>query len=458
MNIRPICAVRDLVRACARRADSAQRDRGRIEFPIVLLALAGGGCANYYDWPVRAPHNPGGLYSNLGEKRSATGDGPTWLNHGATDFVAARNTPVFSPDTGRVEFYNVDPGSPTNAGIPPLKIGRFAMLHFHDATRLEVNPNLLGDPNAWTYVVNPGDPIWVVVNNRPEQRNMPRRQKVVPGVRQDTAGQWGKVFWFNRNFSIGEADGPDLHTVYYTDADAPYNRVGAIGNMLTVIEYKNPNPPECVRFRLFAAEPTGGANKDFIADDDQSRQGGMQIARHRGVDVVATCSSFKRSNTNRAGIYKLAYGIHRILRPDEQAAGQVVPGPGGRRMVEVDPETVMWEYLRMPDRATDPNLVASPPTYVAPGGDTSLYGDVVGDKYTAYTVSNTGGDDARKWALDDLNRYPDAEYVVTVRAWNIAKSNGIGTAPDLADSAFQRIVSIETDVPNQVRLLWIRNP
>ena len=111
---------------------------------------------SFFDWPLTLngkTATPKVLFSVLGEYRSPA-DSPFWLNHGATDFVAPRGQKVFSPDTGRVRFGE---RSDKNSGKPPVKIGRFAFLHFANVEKLDVNPKELGDPKIWTWVVEPTD-------------------------------------------------------------------------------------------------------------------------------------------------------------------------------------------------------------------------------------------------------------------------------------------------------------
>ena len=100
------------------------------------------------------------------------------------------------------------------------------------------------------------------------------------------------------------------------------------------------------------------------------------------------------------------------------------------------------------------------PKHVPPDGPASLFGNANPGqpKHTSYVVTNIDGDDGRHWALEDTTTYPDGEYVVRIKAWNIAKSNGVGNAPNLNEVILDVIVSIETDDQRQVRLLTVRNP
>lgn len=435
---------------------------------LIACQQRGGARASavFYDSPIgdtltkrRKTLAPGKLFSNLGEFRGASGDGPTWFNHGATDFVAPRNTNVFSPDKGEVKFFG---GGATNSGTPPVKIGRFAFLHFHNVTRLPMDPKTLGDRTLRTFIVDPGDPIWVVRGGRPRRTTL-RRNKWVAGVKEEPpgSGNWSKVFWYNRRASIGQTTGPDLHMLYYADARANYNNRASIRNALHVLKYKNSDKPKFGKFRLFAqkARNTAG-NKKFIADNDQNRRGDMSIPDDKGVDVVIRVSSFGQSANNRAGIYKLSYTIYKILQPNDPFPGTVITGAGGRRLGEVRAEEVMYTYNSLLPPANDKQLVAYPPARVPPGGPASLFGNANPgqNKHSSYVVSNTDGDDTKHWELENTTTYPDGEYVVRIKAWNIKKSRGVGNALELNEAVLDVIVSIETDLGRQIRMLWVRNP
>ncbi len=422
------------------------------------------GGAQFFDWPipVGGRNDPRSLYSNLGEFRSPA-DSPFWLNHGATDFVAPRGTQVYSPDVGQVRFGEQ---SNRNAGQPPVKIGRFAMLHFRDVNNLAVNPVVLngGRPtNAWTWVVNAGDPIWVRdAQGRPKQTALRRRQKSLPGIRQNAAGQWEDVFWYNRAFSIGEAgDEPDLHVIHYDTPDSVYGDRDKIRNMLRVIKYANRNPPEIQVVRFYSQKVVTGQAKERLLDSDAVAAGVMNIQRHGGVDIVVTCSSFKQSATSRAGIYKLAYAIHRFVGENEDPPPDAEQGPGRRMMIPVVAQTVMWTYDTLPTIAKDGNLVATNPVYPLPGpADISRFNlnASTQDKHTAYVATNTDGDDAAHWALEDTTRFPDGDYLVTITAWNIAASAGVGNAPRLGDRQVRLGVRVQTDGAGANRELRLFQP
>ncbi len=422
--------------------------------------------ATFYDSPIgstlskrRNTLKPRKLLSNLGEFRGASGDGPTWFNHGATDFVAPRNTNVYSPDKGEVKFFG---GGATNSGTPPVKIGHFAFLHFHNATRLPMDPNTLGDRSVRTFIVDPDDPIWVLVQGRPRQTTL-RGNASVEGVKEEPpgSGNWKKVFWYNRRSAIGQTTGPDLHMIYYSDPAVDYNNRGSIRNALSVMRYENSVKAKFGKFRLFAEKAQNSAgNKKFIADNDQNRRGDMSIPDDAGVDIVIGASSFGQSKNNRAGIYKLSYSIYRILQPGDPFVGTIITGAGGRRLGEVRADEVMHTYDSLLPTAKDQQLVAYPPTRVPPDGPASLFGNANPgqNKYTSYVVSNSNGNDSKHWELENIGIYPDGEYVVRIKAWNINRSGGIGNVPVLNDAILDVIVSIETDLGNQIRMLWVRNP
>lgn len=450
----------------------------RILTVLAAALLAGaddcGDGAEYFDWPTPVrdrDKNPRALYSNLGEYRSPA-DGPAWLNHGATDFVAPEGTDVYSPDTGQVRFGEQ---SDQKSGLPPVKIGRFAFLHFADADSLNVNPLVLGDETIWTWVVNPADPILVRDGGGTKETTLEDLQRsVVRGVRRDGAGGLEDVFWFSRANPIGKAGPePDLHVLYYETAEAPYSDRRSIRNALTVLEYSNPNPPAIQLIRLYSQLAPNGRTKEFLASNERaSSTGVMDIDRHGGVDVVVTCASFARNSAVRAGIYRLAYRIHRFLTDEELQEGrpeEAVRGPGRRFMIPVGDQETMWEYDDLPARGTDGNLVArnpqdtilTPPplAYPLPGTDLVSRFNLTQqnqNKYSAYVVSNTGGDDAKHWELEDVTTFPDGEYLLTVTAWNIGQSNGIGRAPTLRDREAQVVVEVTTQ--NRRRTLRIKRP
>ena len=129
--------------------------------------------------------------------------------------------------------------------------------------------------------------------------------------------------------------------------------------------------------------------------------GRMDVARHRGVDIVVLASSFHRNNKNtRSGIYELAYSIHRLLGEEEAPppGGEAIPVPGHPRrgMVVAVPETVMWNYNRLPMPDQDRNLVAKDEVYPLPGtARISLFNlnRSNEDKHTSYVATNVDGDD-----------------------------------------------------------------
>ncbi|HEY2932064.1 MAG TPA: hypothetical protein VGK99_09975, partial [Acidobacteriota bacterium] len=59
----------------------------------------------------------------------------------------------------------------------------------------------------------------------------------VRGVRKKGAA-WEDVFFYSITEPIGQAEGADLHTIYYETEDSAYKDVGDIRNMISVIEYE----------------------------------------------------------------------------------------------------------------------------------------------------------------------------------------------------------------------------
>ncbi len=120
----------------------------------------------------------------------------------------------------------------------------------------------------------------------------------------------------------------------------------------------------------------------------------------------------------------------------------------------------MFTYDRMPTQTQDPYLVADPPEFTFLGSPSSsqlsVFGKVDGVKRSAYCVTNTNGDDAPRWALDEVARFPDGDYLLTVTAWSIAQANGVGTAPTLQEAELARIVSVAT--AGDLRRLTLSNP
>ena len=420
--------------------------------------------ARYYDWPiaVRASRkNPTRLYSNLGEYRPR--DAPAWLNHGATDFVAPRNTPVFSPDVGRVRFGE---NSDRRAGQPPVKIGRFAFLHFNNVNDLPVNPRVLGDADRWTWVVEPGDPIWVVQGGGRVRTTLDDLNRGwAPGVRRDGAGQWEPVFWYSRSEPIGSAGSePDLHVVYYDDPEAPYSRRGAIRNALSVLDYTNSDDPRIDMIRVFSQLPAAGPRTRLLDSAEPVARGVLDIRRHGGVDVVVTTSSFSRNrHRTRAGIYRLSYRVFRFLGEEEleDPPEGAEEGPGGRPMVPARTRAVMWTYDRMPTERQDERLVARTAAYpIGAGAETSLFNLNRGnqDKYSAFVVTNTDGDDAEHWELEDVRAYPDGDYLLRVTAESIGRSRGIGRAPTLRESDASLALRVTTNAAGTHRELRLIRP
>ena len=189
--------------------------------------------------------------------------------------------------------------------------------------------------------------------------------------------------------------------------------------------------------------------------------GRMDVARHRGVDIVVLASSFHRNNKNtRSGIYELAYSIHRLLGEEEAPppGGEAIPVPGHPRrgMVVAVPETVMWNYNRLPMPDQDRNLVAKDEVYPLPGtARISLFNlnRSNEDKHTSYVATNVDGDDGGHWALEDTDTFPDGDYLLTVKARNIGHSNGIGNDPDLNEAVYYIGVRVETAAGARFRTL-----
>ena len=431
---------------------------------LLLSCRGGGGPAPpgpFFDWPIPVRDSgktPSNLYSNLGEFRGA-GDSPFWYSHGATDFVAPQGG-VFSPDKGQVRFGEQ---SDRNAGQPPVKIGRFAFLHFADVNNLPVNPAVLGDPTISTWVVDPADPIFIRRAGQPVQTSLQAEgKKSLRGVRQTAAGAWEDVFWFSREEPIGFAGSePDLHVIYYENESAVYASRDLIRNALSVISYRNPDPPNIQVVRFYAQKTIAGQGRARILDTDAIQAGVMDIDRHGGLDIVVTCSSFNRGANTRAGIYKLAYAIHRFLTPQEQLEQppEAINGPGGKPMVPIVPETVMWTYDRLLEPDKDRKLLAERTTFPLPGTDVISSFNLNASnqtKYSAYVVTNTAGDDALHWELEDQTKYPDGDYLVTIVAWNIAQSQGVGHEPQLGRRDLQ--IGIRVNTNGTRRRVQLRRP
>jgi len=291
--------------------------------------------------------DPALIYSNLGERRPT--DGPAWTNHGATDFVTGNSRQnVYSPDTGKVRFYGaqVQGHLARNAGLAPVKIGRFSMLHFGNAAQLFVDPRQLrqrrGLPaqadNWWVYVIEPDEPFLRRVGGR--QKTL-KNKRVRGGVRQNAAGQWENVFFYNRKHPIAETHGPDLHVLYYETKASDYGDRADIRNALSVFNYKNENPPVIHNLWLFSQNLIQGQqSKKLIAGNAPNPAPEViDIAQDGGVDVVVTASAFQKGNgVNRAGIYQLAYQVDRILGAEEEHPKETIQGPGGRTMVPSIPQ------------------------------------------------------------------------------------------------------------------------
>lgn len=446
-------------------------------FFILLLAAtpfltSRDAAAQFFQSPLEKPKGaprilaPGALYSNLGEKRS--GDGPAWTNHGATDFrTGNRRLKVYSPDMGKVRFYGAQVQGHTarNAGIPPVKIGRFAMLHFASVAQLNVDPRQLrrrlGLPaaaeNWWVYVVEPTDPIILGVGRQPTTL---KKKRARAGVKRNAQGQWENVIYYNRIFPVARTHGPDLHVLYYETKASDYGDRADIRNALSVFNYQNGNPPVIHGLWLFSQKLRQGQSKKLIAGAAPAQATGiLDIALDGGVDVVASASSFQMNNNNRAGIYQIAYQVDRFLGAEEKPPKETIQGPGGRTMVPVIPETIMYTYSQMPAPARDANLVATTPTFTIPGAagaQLSQFQSVTGIKRTAYAVTNTNGNDGANWGLHQVAAFPDGEYLLTVKAWNIGQANGIGAAPTLRDAQVQTIVGVATN--GNFRRLSLSNP
>jgi hypothetical protein len=404
---------------------------------ILIASCQGGGGPKYFDWPIKvAKHDPRNLWSNLGEVRGALGDGPNWLNHGATDFKTTGGLSVYASDVGTVRFGE---DSDKKSGQPPVKIGHFSMLHFKDVNNLNVNPAVLGDATIWTVVVRPDDDIQLTPTGAVTTLRK-LRKTIARGVRKQGSA-WEQVFFYSINEPIGQAEGADLHTIYYETEDSAYKDVSDIRNVLSVIEYENPKLPEIQVVRLFSQKVVTGLARELILEAPGS--GVMSIANDGGVDIVVTSSSFATGDA-RAGIYELAWAVDRFLTATEEVPPTSVTGPGNKKMVPVVSETIMYTYDRMPDRAKDENLVARLPKFVLPTGDISSFNSVDTRKYTAYVVTNTQGDDAKHWELEDITKFPDGTYLLTVTARNIKKSHGIGVKPTLGEFALKYYVDVVT--------------
>ncbi len=415
----------------------------------------------FYDAPLgdklsdrRKKFGPKHIYSTLGEFRGITGDAPRWFSHGAVDFAVSDGVNVYSPDVGEVKFYG--DGS-TNTGKPPVKIGHFAMHHFINTGRLEVDPKTLGDRTAHTIVVEPNDDIWVMRNGKRVKTTL-RKHKFVAGVQEHppNSGNWRKVFWFNRRFPIGQTSGPDLHTIYYNDPDASYHNRESIRNALRVFKYENSSKPVFGPIRLFAQKApatTSGHNKRFIADTENQKSGMINIDTDKGVDVAVVVSSFAKANlTKRPGIYRVAYSIYRFLKQGEQVEQEVVKGPGNKRMVLARAEEVMFTYNGLRPASADKQLIAYSPFRVGHQNQhASYYQNVTEQKYTSFVVSNINGDDDKYWELDDKDTYPDGNYLLRIKAWNIKKAKGIGNEPDLSHKTKDTTLNILTDTTGKKR-------
>jgi hypothetical protein len=440
-------------------------------FVLIAATLMASGCqqgggglgqATFFHSPLERPRGnpqilaPAALYSNLGEKRAT--DGPAWTNHGATDFkTGGRRLNVYSPDTGKVRFYGaqVQGHLARNAGLPPVKIGHFAMLHFGNVAQLFVDPRQLRRQlnlpqradTWWVHVVGRNDPITLGPGG---QTTTLGRRRARAGTKRNAQGQWTNVIYYNQEFPIARTHGPDLHVLYYDTKASDYGDRADIRNALSVFNYRNPNPPVIHGLWLFSQNPRQGQSKRLIAGDAPAQaRGTLDMALDGGVDVVVSASSFAMNNNNRAGIYRLAYRVDRFLgeRELEDPPEGAVTGPGQRQMVPVIPETVMYTYAQVPAPAEDDNLVAATPKFTVPGAagaQLSQFQAVDGIKRTAYAVTNTNGNDAGKWGLDQIAAFPDGDYLLTVKAWNIGQANGIGNAPTLRDSQLQKIVNVRT--------------
>ncbi len=410
----------------------------------------GGAPPKYFDWPTKnVAHDPRNVWSNLGEVRGAAGDGPNWLNHGATDFKTVAGLLVYSPNVGRVRFGE---DSDKKSGQPPVKIGHFAMLHFKDVNNLFVDPKVLGDATIWTVVVRPEDNIQLTPTGAATTLKK-QHKKVVRGVMKIGAA-WEEVFYYSITEPIGEAEGADLHTIYYETEDSGYKDVSDIRNMLSVIEFKNPKLPEIQMVRFFSQKVVIGLARALILEAPGT--GVMSIVDHGGIDIVVTTSDFATGDA-RAGIYELSWKVDRFLGANEEVPPTAVTGPGNKKMVPVVSETIMFTYDHMPERAKDENLVARLPRFVLPGGaNISLFNSVDTEKYTAYVVTNTQGDNDKHWELEDTSKFPDGQYLLTITARNIAKSNGIGVKPTLGEFALKYSVDLSTIHAGKDRQITVR--
>ena len=92
---------------------------------------------------------------------------------------------------------------------------------------------------------------------------MRRFRKVVRGVKPAGPGKWEKVFWFNNRYPIGYAKNPDLHVIYYTDANTNYGDIQYIGNVLSVIRYENNKRPDIKTISFFSQKLTKNKIKRF---------------------------------------------------------------------------------------------------------------------------------------------------------------------------------------------------
>jgi hypothetical protein len=415
----------------------------------LLLAGIGNAAPQYFDWPIHVKqHSPVNLWSNLGEKRGDLGDGPNWLDHGATDFKPTSDNLVYSPDVGKVRFGE---SSDKKSGMPPVKIGHFSLLHFQDVNHLYVNPADLGDANRWTVIVRLDDPIQQTSTGPITSLRKLKKTKVA-GVLKNGAN-WEDVFFYSITEPIGLSNGPDLHVIYYETENSAYSDVGDIRNMLSVIDYQNADMPEIQVVRFFSQKATTGLARTFILE--APGQGVMSIPDDGGIDIVVTTSSFATGNA-RAGIYELSWALHRMLAEREEVDG-AIPGPNKKQMVSVVPETIMYTYRQMPDKIKDANLVARHPRFVLPGGgDISLFAAVDREKYTAYVVTNTDGDDGKHWELEDTSKFPDARYLLTITARNIKKSNGVGVKPALDKRVIQYFVDVVSPKGKQERRITVR--
>ncbi len=347
--------------------------------------------------------------------------------------------------------------------MPPIKIGHFGLHHFNNSASLPIDPRTLGDPKAKTFIVDPGDPITVIKGGVPIQATLKKKKKFIKGVWQNpTDNKWYPAFYYNRRFPIGNATGPDLHVTYYDSVTAGFRSRTNLRNALSVFRYKNSKPPAISHFRLFAQEGstqvTTKGNKKFIADNIKNNQGTMDIPKDKGVDIVITTASFGQNSNSASGIHKLSYTVYKILIAGDTPSGPVI-NIGGKRAGEYKAQSIMHTYDSLLSINRDKQLIAHRPYYVPPtNGPASLYTDVNKNKHTSFVVSNLSGDDTNHWELEDTGAFPDGEYIVRVRAWNIAKSNGEGNVPDLNEKIMDTKVLIETNVPKKLRYITIQKP